>query len=475
MTAVQEQTPTATVVREGEYGQRLVAVEPGGAGWIPLHERHGRPRQLFATWTSPNFEFATVFVGVIAVLFFQLSFWQAVLGIVVGSALGSLTHGVLSARGPRFGAPQMVLSRLSFGYWGNVLPAGINALVAGIGWFAVNSVSGAFALATLTGWPKFGCLVIIVAVQLVIAFLGHNLIHTFERYAFPVLAGAFLIASGFMFAKFHPGGWSSPHAAGGIGGFLLTVGASFGYAAGWNPYAADYSRYFPATASRRATAWWAGFGVFASCVLLEMAGAAAATLPGGNWTNNPTTAFTGHLPGGVAQYTLLAIALGAISANALNIYSGALSFTALGIKLPFKARRAVVAVVFGIAGFLVAWSGLHDAAAKYNNFLLVIAYWISPWLAVYFTDQFLRRRDRGLADLLYDTGHRNWAGPIAMALGMGISIWLFSKQIEYVGWVPAHHPAVGDLTFEVGFVISAVVYAVLYRWARRRRRPVALP
>ena len=30
------------------------------------------------------------------------------------------------------------------------------------------------------------------------------------------------------------------------GGFLLIVGATFGYAAGWNPYATDYTRYLPA-------------------------------------------------------------------------------------------------------------------------------------------------------------------------------------------------------------------------------------
>jgi hypothetical protein len=63
----------------------------------------------------------------------------------------------------------MVLSRLGFGYRGNALPAGLNALVAGIGWFAVNSVSGAFALNVLTHWPKVGCLLIIVVVQVVVA------------------------------------------------------------------------------------------------------------------------------------------------------------------------------------------------------------------------------------------------------------------------------------------------------------------
>src|SRR3954453_13130959 len=176
MTSVQ--TPEVSAeVREGSYGTKVTAVEPGGAGFIPLHERHGRPINLFWTWMSPNLEFATVFVGVISVLYFNQSFPQAVAAIVLGSALGSITHGMLSSRGPEFGVPQMVLSRIGFGYLGNILPAGLNAVVAGVGWFAVNSVSGAFALATLTGWAKLPCLFIIVVLQVVVAFFGHNLVH----------------------------------------------------------------------------------------------------------------------------------------------------------------------------------------------------------------------------------------------------------------------------------------------------------
>jgi NCS1 family nucleobase:cation symporter-1 len=45
-----------------------------------------------------------------------------------------------------------------------------------------------------------------------------------------------------------------------------------------------------------------------------------------------------------------------------------------------------------------------------------------------------------------------------MLVGMGISIWLFSNQTEYVGVVPFHFGDVGDLTFEVGFVITGAVY-----------------
>ena len=447
--------PVATVVREGSYGEKVVAVEPGGAEFIPLNERHGRPAYLFWTWTSPNLEFATIFVGVLGVAAFGLNFWQASLAIIIGTAVGSITHGILSARGPEHGVPQMVLSRLGFGYWGNVLPAGLNALTAGIGWFAVNSVSGTFALNTLTHLPKPACLLIIVAAQVVIAFFGHNLVHVFERYAFPLLAIIFLITTVVLLAKSHPGASIRPGFAGTTGGFLLTTGAAFGYAVGWNPYAADYTRYYPPDVSKRAVGWWAGSGIFVSCVILEIVGAASATLSG-DALGNPTGAFTGHLPTALADATLLAIALGAVAANVLNIYSGALSFTALGIKLPLRLRRAIVAVMFGIIGFIVALTGLHDAGTKYENFLLIIAYWIAPWLAVFFCDWLLRRGP--VDDLLFDTRHTNWAGPVAMLAGMGLSIWLFSNQTEYVGLVPTHVPSAGDLTFEAGFLITAVVY-----------------
>ena len=85
------------MIREGTYGTKVAAVEPGGAEFIPLNERHGKPLQLFWTWTSPNFEFATVFVGVIGVAFFGLNFWQALLAIVIGTG---------SARSPRARCPR---------------------------------------------------------------------------------------------------------------------------------------------------------------------------------------------------------------------------------------------------------------------------------------------------------------------------------------------------------------------------------
>jgi nucleobase:cation symporter-1, NCS1 family len=453
--ASQTGSTTGVLIREGSYGSQVIAVEPGGAEFIPLNERHGRPLQLFWTWTSPNMEFATIFVGVLAVAGFGLGFWAAALALIGGSAIGGVTQGILSLRGPKYGVPQMVLSRLGFGYWGNVLPAGLNSVTAGIGWFAVNSVSGAFALNVLTHMHLVLCLLIVVVVQVVVAFFGYNLVAFFERYAFPVLTIIFLIASGVILSKAHPG--AVHHTI--PGAFLLTFGASFGYAVGWNPYASDYTRYLKPDTNKRAIAFWSGLGLFLSCALLEVVGAAAGTVASVDKafdSNNPTGGFTGLLSTPLADFTLVAIALGAVAANVLNIYSGALSFTAIGIKLPLSARRAIVALGFGAIGFFLAWSALPNAGTNYENFLLIIAYWIAPWLAVYFCDLLLRRNPD--ESLLFATRRTNWAGPVAMLIGMGISIWLFSNQTKYVGLVPKHIGSAGDLTFEAGFLITAVVY-----------------
>jgi purine-cytosine permease-like protein len=335
-----------------------------------------------------------------------------------------------------------------------------------VGWFAVNSVSGAFALNALLGWNTKVCLLVIVLVQLAVAFFGHNLVHAFERWAFPVLVVIFVIASAVIFSKSHYSAPGTGFHGGTIGGWLITFGAAFGYAAGWNPYAADYTRYLPKNTNRAAAGMWAGLGVFVSCVVLEIVGAAAATITSvSKYGNNPTAGFVSHMPTWVGDITLLAIALGAICANALNVYSGSMSFLAMGFKLPLTLRRALVAIVFGVAGFFVAWSGLSDAGTKYNNFLLVIAYWIGPWLGVFFADQFLRR-GKNVAGFLFDRRHNPWGGFVAMAVAIGLSIWLFANQTDYTGVVPNHVPQVGDLTFEVGFVLAALLYALFFRFQR---------
>jgi NCS1 family nucleobase:cation symporter-1 len=451
-------------------------VEPGGIEAIPLDRRHGSPWQLLATWTAPNLEFATVYVGIIAVAFFGLGFWPAMGALVIGNLLGSISQGILSSWGPRDGVAQMVLGRTAFGTRGNILPAALNTVMAGLGWFATNSVSGAFALTSLTAIPIWLSLLIIVIVQVAVAFIGHDLVQGFERYASVVLGVIFLLATIYAIASGHlaggahggPGGMTA-----GFGGFTVAVAAAFGYAAGWNPYATDYARYLPARTSPVKTGVAAFLGDFVSCTVLMAAGAAAATVVDfGSGTPTDLFASTSVMPLIIGKLTLLAICVGAIAANALNIYSGAMSFLAAGVRIPFTLRRAIVAVGFGVIGFFIALAASADPKGTYENFLLVIAYWIAPWLGVVLADRYMRRGTRIAAFLADDARYANWPGFIALIVGIVVPIWLFSNQTLYTGLLVGPTETfshgfvadygIGDLTPLVGFVLAVVIYLALF-------------
>ena len=216
--------------------------------------------------------------------------------------------------GPSHGVPQMVLSRLGFGYWGNVLPAGLNSITAGIGWFAVNSVSGTFALNTLTHLPKWLCLVIIVVVA------------DRDR-VLRAQPGAGLRAVRLPGARDHlpdrdgldprqvPAPARPAH-GGGPGGFLLTTGRGVRLRGRAGTRTRPTTRrYFPPDTSKTAIAWWSGAGAVR---VLRGAGDRRAprrppSTSAGASLGNPTGAFTGHLPTALADLTLLAIALGAVA------------------------------------------------------------------------------------------------------------------------------------------------------------------
>ncbi len=470
-------------IREGDYGDRVATVEPGGVEYIALKERHGKPIDLFWTWLSPNLEFATVFVGVLGVAVFGLSFWETALAIVLGSLLGSATHYVLSSWGPKFGVPMMVESRGAFGFLGNILPAGLNAFTGSIGWFIVNSVSGAFALMALVNlgpeWFWLGFLVIVVA-QVVVATFGHNFIHLFERYALPLLGIVFILATVFIFSHANVGAGAAA-GTNHFASFTLLLTATFGYAAGWNPYAADYTRYLPPTISRQAVGLWAAGGVFLSCVVIELAGAALATVSGTKWglTDIPTVQLSVAMPSWLYYLTLLCIAVGAVCANAINIYSGTMSLVAVGIRemgMTLKQRRALLAVAAGVIGYLVGIIGQANVGpgSKYEYFLLLISYWIGCWLAVVLVDYWMRKGDYGDESIFYNPKYQRWQGFAAMLIGLVVSVYLFGNVYGvWVGPIPTNNPGIGDITFFVGFALTAVLYYVFQMVGRTSTAPAA--
>ena len=152
-----------------------------------------------------------------------------------------------------------------------------------------------------------------------------------------------------------------------------------------------------------------------------------------------------------------------MAANAINIYSGTMSLVALGIRelgMTLRQRRAMLAILAGIIGYAggVYFQAQVAPGGKYEFFLLLISYWIAPWLAVMLVDYWLRRGNYGNEKVFYDTRHQRWQGFAAMAIGLVVSVYFFSNNALYLGVVPKANPGVGDLTFVVGFVLSAILY-----------------
>jgi len=443
--------------RTGEYGEKVLAVEPGGIEAIPAKDRHGKGSSLFAVWASPNLEFATIYVGALGVVIFGLNFTQALILIVVGNALGAFAQYVLTQDGPKYGVPQLVVSRAAFGKIGNAFPSLANWFASGIGWFAVNSVSGAFALASLAHISNLLSLLIVVVIQLTVAFIGHNLVQKVEKYLMPYLVVVFGVTGIIVLTKAHLGAPSHSFP----GAWIIFLGAVYGYAAGWNPFAADYARYLPATEDPKAAGRSAALGLFTSAAILEIFGAAAVTagMHAYGKGTNPVADYTHLMPSWLGKLVLLGIVLGSICANSLNVYSGSMSLLSTGIKVGIGRIRAVTTVVVGILGFALAHWAMGSPGNNLENFLLVMAYWIGPWLGVMTADKILRK-GASVERFLF-ASRENPAGPIAFLIATGLSIWLFANQTYYVGYFPKHNGNLGDITFLVGFALSFALYFAL--------------
>ncbi len=128
--------------------------------------------------------------------------------------------------------------------------------------------------------------------------------------------------------------------------------------------------------------------------------------------------------------------------------------------------RAALTVVLGVIGFIIAAIGLNHVDA-YQNVLLVTAYWIGPWLGIVLADRIFFRQPIPNAVFI---NHRyvNLAGPIAMIVGIIVSVALFANQTIFVAIMPTKFPGLGDIAFEVGFVLSAVLYVALRKIVQPR-------
>jgi nucleobase:cation symporter-1, NCS1 family len=101
--------------------------------------------------------------------------------------------------------------------------------------------------------------------------------------------------------------------------------------------------------------------------------------------------------------------------------------------------------------------GAHGLSSKYENFLLLVSYWIGPWLGIVLMDFFLHRREGSARSL---PGRAMcWPGIVAFLVGLVASI-PFMNSALYTGPL-ARRLAGADIAYYIGLAIAAVVYVAL--------------
>ena len=193
----------------------------------------------------------------------------------------------------------------------------------------------------------------------------------------------------------------------------------------------------------------------------------------------PNTALT-ILAGSVSCVTLATVAprmaSHTVGTNILNVYSAALAALSMGIRF----SRTAIALIAGIVGYLVTiYFVFHPSFAKaFDNWMISLLLWMSPWAGVVLADFFLVRRGRIDVDELYREPERsaygdiNWGAIVAFVVGL-VAGWSVED-----GLVPALQGPIStkllsgaDLSWLVGIIVAGGVYLAI----GQRVVPAAVP
>ncbi len=130
-----------------------------------------------------------------------------------------------------------------------------------------------------------------------------------------------------------------------------------------------------AETARRAVVWSAFFGAFFACMLADVLGVPAGRAVG---TSGTPAGILRAAMGPLSIPARAAVVVGSLTANVLNVYTGAISTLSLGIRIP----HTWMAVLFALAGGALSWIAAGGFSRNFEDFLLLISYWVAPWIGV---------------------------------------------------------------------------------------------
>ena len=452
---------------------------------IPEADRDSTGWQQFWIWAGANIAPINWILGALGIVL-GLGLMETILVIVLGNIVGCAIFAAFTVMGHKTGVNQMVLQRSAFGRRGAYLPSAL-MFVMTLGWIGVNTyfpvkiavaILGQFGIGD-TWLPNLVVATVVMVIQVLIGVYGFYAIRTFEKYTVPVTAAIMVLMS--ILAWGRPGvvNWgltsSLPPATHLAMLSLLMTAIGVGWGISWVTWASDYSRFVPRSVSSAAVYWYSYVGMFVPTVWLAILGATVASV---TKDTDPAKMVSAVFGGVTSILVLLMVLHGPIATNILNVYSAALAALSMGLKL----SRTVMALVAGVVGYLVTIYFVFQAsfAKAFDNWMISLLLWMSPWAGIILTDFFLVRHGRVDVPELYRDpdesayGDVNWGAIVAFLVGL-VAGWSVED-----GLVPALQGPVStkllsgaDLSWLVGIVVAGGVYLALGR--RVAPAPVPLP
>jgi purine-cytosine permease-like protein len=313
---------------------------------------------------------------------------------------------------------------------------------------------------------KFLVVTVIMVIQVGIGVYGFYLIRTFEKWTVPATAVILLLMSVLAWSRDGVVDWGlTTNLAGAahfsaITGLVTAIGVGWGIS--WVTWASDYSRFVPRSVSSRSVFWYSYVGLFVPTVWLAILGASIASV---SQSTDPARLVTSVFGGVVAVLVMLLVLHGPIATNILNVYSSALAAASAGIR----ASRFALGLLAGAVGYAVTIYFLNepDFAVTFDNWMVGLILWLSPWAGVILADYYLLRKQQIDVEQLYADpdqsayGDVNWVGIGAFVAGL-VAGWLFEFGLvtPLQGLISKNLLDGADLSWLVGIVVAGGVYLV---------------
>jgi nucleobase:cation symporter-1, NCS1 family len=435
---------------------------------IPPDQRHGTAGDLFTVWFGSNFMLLTIVTGGLAVTVFALPFSWALVGLIVGNLIGAVFMALHSAQGPTLGVPQMLQTRGQFGSLGSLLVVVI-VLVMYVGFLASNLVLGGEALASIApGVAETPGITVVGVLSVIAAVFGYDLIHTYAR-VMTYVAGVVLVVTFAWIIWIHglPADFLTRNSLS-MSGLLGTISAAALWQIAYAPYVSDYSRYMPADTGVSSAFWASYWGCSLGSILPMALGAMVGiAVPKGG-----LVAGLASLTDGIAPLVLIVLSVGVATANAMNLYCGALSALTLGQTLvprwsPGATARTVISLVLFAISLAGALLGKSSFMANYTDFILLLLYVLVPWTAINLVDYYLLRHGRYDVESFF----RHDGGIYGRVNGAAVGCYVLGilVQLPFVD-TPLYHGPVARATggVDLSWIVGLAITSPAYYWLAKR-------